>query len=64
MDRQQLINAIATKDVELLKTAVGRSDDRTIMIGTDGCYLGTERRANESDLIGKAVIRFVKRGGQ
>lgn len=64
MDRQQLINAITTKDVELLKAAVGRNDNRTLMVDTDGRYLDTKEKAKEDDLIGRTVIQFVKRGGE
>ena len=58
MNREQIINAIATKDVESLRAATtGR--ERTILLDADGCYVGTSDRAKESDLEGKTVIRFV-----
>lgn len=58
MNREQIINAIATRDVESLRAATtGR--EKTIMLDADGCYVGTKVKAKESELKGKTVIRFV-----
>lgn len=64
MNRRKLIDAIASKDLESIKAEVGQGRDKTLMVDSDGYYLGTKTKADEGRLKGSAYIRFVKTGGQ